>query len=468
MTNEEKKERDDTTLTLTLTPNSTTNRPPKVVICGGGPAGILASILLHNNVPGIDSITVLEKAPEPDEWSSKSYAMVCGEKGQAALSRGGPGCLERALNAGNVRKSIYVVDGVGGGLKSIPRQQSTPGIGFSRPLLVECLEKFASDSCRGVTLRRGVGVTKVTQRNDGRSGVVDPDENDNGYLQVHLDDDTVLSATHVIGADGKWSKVRQSFSSLNSQATMVTCPSFGVSLYVPPSSAIVSDWKDDGTYVVRPPEECKFYIIVSHLPAAAGGGMSLSMVCYDQTVEKYPWLEPPADLKPGEYGQGGWMDDHSAIPAGTDSSSVTSEGEEKVNSLSKHLEELFQEVIPAFHSLLSKEVYNSARINRRVTWLKTEGGAEDKDVSYSTEDGLVTLIGDAAHAMTPSMGEGGNCAMESAVKLVDAVISTMEEKEESICTVHTMSQAFIKYGLSRPKEVQPIQEMSAARNSKKN
>jgi len=57
--------------------------------------------------------------------------------------------------------------------------------------------------------------------------------------------------------------------------------------------------------------------------------------------------------------------------------------------------------------------------------------------------------------------------MESAVKLVDAVISVMKEKEESICTVDIMSQAFIKYGLSRPKEVQPIQEMSAARNRKK-
>merc|ERR1712045_121380 len=150
-------------------------------------------------------------------------------------------------------------------------------------------------------------------------------------------------------------------------------------------------------------------------------------------------------------------DDTSAIPV--DVLSSKSDDDTNDNSLSNNLENLFQEVIPEFHALLSKDVYKSARINRRVTWLKTEAGEGKDEESYSTEDGLVTLIGDAAHAMSPSMGEG-NKAMESAVKLVDAVAAAMEEKEESICTVDTMSEAFRKYGVPRPKEVIPIQEQS--------
>jgi len=388
----------------TITMSATTSNiasyinPPKVIICGAGPAGLLTSILLHSII-GVESIVLEKASAEPDKWSSKSYSIICNERGQSALSRGN--CLTSVMKISGTKKpNVYLMDGASGGMKTTTRQQSTPGIGLSRPLLVKCLETIVSNSCPGVTLRRGAGVSNVTYNNGSGNG----NGNDNSHLvQVHLDDGTVLSATHVIGADGKWSKVRESFSSLKSQATMVTCPSFGVSLYIPPSD-VPPEWKDDGVYVVKPPEECMFYIIVSLLPPAAGGGASLSMVCYDQTVEKYPWLEPPADLKSGEYGKGGWMDETSAIPIGIlDSSSLNSKGEQSENTLSRNLEELFQEVIPAFHALLSKEVYNSARINRRVTWLKAEGSGEGKEVSYSTEDGLVALVGDAAHAMTASM-----------------------------------------------------------------
>lgn len=209
---------------------------------------------------------------------------------------------------------------------------------------------------------------------------------------------------------------------------MLTCPSFGVSLFTPSAP---KGWKENGTYVIKPPEECMFYLIASLL---ATGGMSLSMVCYNQTVEKYPWLEPPADMNSEEYGKGGWKDEHSAIPSGGESNAA----------LSDNLEQMFQEMIPAFHAVIDKEVYKTARINRRTTWLQMSASEEGEKVSYSSSDGLVAVIGDAAHAMTPSMGEGGNCAMESAVKLADAVISTMEEKEEIACTVDTMSEALKK------------------------
>ena len=399
-----------------------------VVISGGGPGGLLASILLNN--VGIKS-TVLENSTQPDQWNSKSYTLVLGDKGKCALERGG--CLETAMAAGVERNFVFFFDGQTGEKKKIPKKSS--GIGFTRPLLVETLERVASDLPR-VTIKRGTGVSGVSV-----------DETGSG-LQVHLEDDSVISATHVIGADGKWSKVRQSFQSFNSQATMITCPSFGVGMIAP---SVPEGWTIDGTYVIKPSEECMFYIIASPLPA--GGGMSISMVCYDQTIEKYPWLEPPHDMKPEDFGNGTWKDEYSALP-----SNVSSNLE-----LSDHLERLFQEELPALYEALDKSTFKSARVNRRVTWLKN-AAEEGKEVTYSAENGRVALIGDAAHAMTPSMGEGCNTALESAVKLVDVLASIMEEKKESSCTINTVSEAFVKYGASRPKDLQPIQEMSAARN----
>jgi 2-polyprenyl-6-methoxyphenol hydroxylase-like FAD-dependent oxidoreductase len=85
-------------------------------------------------------------------------------------------------------------------------------------------------------------------------------------------------------------------------------------------------------------------------------------------------------------------------------------------------------------------------------------------VAYSTVDGKIALIGDAAHAMTPSMGEGCNTALVSAVKLVDSISSVMGEQGESTCSVDTLSEGFVRYGSTRPTECIPVQEESQARN----
>ena len=69
--------------------------------------------------------------------------------------------------------------------------------------------------------------------------------------------------------------------------------------------------------------------------------------------------------------------------------------------------------------------------------------------------------------MTPSMGEGANTAMESAVKLVDFISSVMKQKRESSCSIDTLNEGFIQYGLERPKEVIPTVQASAARSTMK-
>lgn len=342
------------------------------------------------------------------------------------------GCLEAAVDAGIERRFIYFYDASSGDVKAMPKQ--VPGLGFTRPLLVQVLEQVAVE-CQRVTLKRGAGVSHVTKK-------------DKFCLEVTLEDGSVISASHVIGADGKWSNVRESFQELSSQFTMETCPSFGVQMNL---STIPASFKSDGTYIIKPSSaDCKFHIIASPRPEV-DLGLAISMVCYDQTLEKYPWLAPPADMKIGDYGKGGWQDEYSALPG-------TLNAEE---NLSDNLRKLFQEELPAFYNAIKDdEIFQSARVNRRVTWLKmnVEGG------SYSTQDGMVALIGDAAHSMTPALGEGCNTALGSAVKLIDSIKAVMEQKGEEECSLNAMSDAFIQYGCSRPAEMKQVQEASAARN----
>lgn len=56
---------------------------------------------------------------------------------------------------------------------------------------------------------------------------------------------------------------------------------------------------------------------------------------------------------------------------------------------------------------------------------------------------------------------GCNTALESATKLADRISSLMREKNETTCTISSVSEAFKIYGLSRPKDVISVQEQSA-------
>ena len=88
--------------------------------------------------------------------------------------------------------------------------------------------------------------------------------------------------------------------------------------------------------------------------------------------------------------------------------------------------------------------------------------ADESDVCFATRNGRVVLIGDAAHAVTPTMGEGANLAMQSAVSLVNSLTTSDEHTEGTAPTIDELSTAFLQYGTSRPKEVEAVQKKSAA------
>ena len=394
---------------------------PSVVVAGGGPSGLVAAILFGQR--GI-ATTVVERSSEPDPWSTKSYSIVLGAKGMAALTTAG--CLQLARERG-MKREFIIFHSPDGSTKVMPKQNPN-SMGFSRPILVECLESIASKQPY-VTILKGSGVKSVRRL----PGTTD----DDSFLEVMLEDGSSIQATHVVGADGKWSNVRNSFPT-DFQATIRTEPSFGVHIMVP---SVPDGWRHDGTHVMQPAKDCMFYIIAAPIPT---GELSVSMVCYDETLERYPWLSPPGDNKR----RGDWEDEYSARPE-----TVASD-----TDLAEKLADMLQEELPLFLSAIGRENLASARINRRVSWVELNSSSDEEAVTFASSDGRVALIGDAARAVTPSMGEGCNMAMESAVVLVES----LNKMDDDALTVDDLCTAFLSYGKSRPKETQPVQAKSAS------
>lgn len=313
--------------------------------------GVLRKLLSLFNYFSLNNIgiksTVLEKASKNDIWNSRSYTIVLNDRGQQALVEGK--CLNAVKKVGKSRKFVYFINGQTGEKQTIPSRSI--GIGVARPMLVKTLEKIASKLPR-VTIKRGVSISKVSI------------DKDSGLPLVHLEDGSIINASHVVGADGLGSTVRASFPFYQSQSCIERVRGFCV---IMKAKTLPKGWKEDGTYMIMHPTDQGVYFVASPRP---NGDMGASMMCFDNTVEKYPWLAPNED-------------EHSDIPCNVESHA----------ELSKNMKQLMREEFPGFYKIVHRSAFKHIRVNRNITWLRYKS---KRGNSYSTADGRVTLIGDAS------------------------------------------------------------------------
>jgi kynurenine 3-monooxygenase len=368
--------------------------------------------------------TVIEPALSTEQWvASRSHSINLNERGLTALSAAG---VLEAVSAVAVERHVVAIHSPDGSAAIIPR--NPPHLALSRPALVDCLAGCLVD-CLHITLVKGASVV-------GYEAI------DDGSLRVGLDDGTKLRATHIVAADGKWSAVRAAFledrrSHLGDDEPSDACalrsvPSWGI--FLPPLASVPTGWRTDATHVFKPASpDAAFYAIASPLPS---GECSVSLVFFDAVLESKPWLEPRGDESAST--DTGWME----APA---SRSDARAGE---RTLSASLAALLATELPALASELDGDALARARVGRRGAWLALAG-------HYASADGRAALVGDAAHAMPASLGEGANCALESAAALLAALPGTGEG----------LRVAFAEYGRRRPAAARPVQLRSVATGS---
>jgi kynurenine 3-monooxygenase len=397
---------------------------PHVVISGAGPAGLLMAILLAQ--AGI-FVTVMERTLVVDSWSNKSYSINLNSRGLSALDHAG--VLEK-VQAVSMARHRVVVESHDGGQQMIPRDP--PHFALTRPALIECLESILvtqqQQDSKHITLQRGVGVTHV---------VVVKDNGNDVLLNVTLDNGSTITCTHLIGADGKFSTVRNSVEDWKNQFTVQSEPAFGV-LITPHVSP--ERWRRDATTIFRPPNGAKYYILASPLP---DDRFSVSVVCYEEIREDHPWCLP--------------REEHTGLLESSWESEPTDDHDHK---FAPRLAAMIQKDLPLFYKDINGfDSLSTARTMRRSSWLRS---LVDEPL-YCDSTGRVALIGDAAHAMTAAIGEGCNCALESAVSLKECLTSCLQGDSDKV-TVEAMTKAILKYGRRRPSEVMPIQTLSAEGN----
>lgn len=359
----------------------------RVVIAGGGPAGLFAAISLHTL--GVRQITILERILYNSPCDlQRSYVFALSERGRKAMSKI-PGLLEHLMQSSSTPKYYFrcemdLSQPVPPAAMTVEMSKYaknfTPATMFFRPTYMKSMLNFVQEHCSEVEFIDGVTIEDVSFSNDG-GGFSTVRYSRYGEAETHS-----ISTNALIACDGKNSPVVRGLQQADS--TIVRSPHGFDAQYTKSRAA----GKLGRSLVVAR----------DIFEQVEGVRKDLGSTCWTRVqgvecgLDIFPMLEEDLQQIGGLLA---FISDHPGAPIWQLNS---------VEEAYSFFEKSFPSVDVRRH--ISEDSLTSFILGRSVEFpfitLRSSMAAKVGDA------GGVLLVGDAVHAVPPDLGQGLNAAIE--------------------------------------------------------